>query len=123
MLAKNGEIPRRQTKVPPPKCVGCLFGAMTRVPWRGKELKSMHEVFVETKPGECMSVDHLVSTQQGFFAQMKGKLTSKRYRAASIFVDHFSGLRYVHLMQDLSFDETIKANWRSNALPPSMESP
>ena len=56
-----------------------------------------------------MSVDHMISTQQGFFAQMKGKLTRKRYRAASIFVDHFSRLRYVHLMQDLSSDETIKA--------------
>ncbi len=55
-----------------------------------------------------MSVDHMVSMQQGFFAQMKGKLTLKRYRAASIFVDHFSRLRYVHLMQDLSSDETVK---------------
>jgi hypothetical protein len=34
MLAKNGEIPRRLAKVPPPKCAGCLFGAMTKVPWR-----------------------------------------------------------------------------------------
>ena len=33
LLAKNGEIPRRLTKVPPPKCAGCLFGAMTKVPW------------------------------------------------------------------------------------------
>ena len=56
-----------------------------------------------------MSVDHMISMQQGFFPQMKGKLTLKRYRAASIFVDHFSRLRYVHLMQDLSSDETIKA--------------
>ena len=109
MLAKNGEIPRRLAKVPPPKCAGCLFGAMTKVPWRGRESKSMHEIFVATKPGECVSVDHMISTQQGFFAQMKGKLTRKRYRAASIFVDHFSRLRYVHLMQDLSSDETIKA--------------
>jgi hypothetical protein len=51
----------------------------------------------------------MISTQVGFFAQLKGKLTSKWYRAASIFVDHFSCLRYVHLMQDLSSDETIKA--------------
>ncbi len=33
----------------------------------------------------------------------------KRYRAASIFVDHFSRLHYVHLMQDLSSNETVKA--------------
>jgi hypothetical protein len=107
LLAKNGEIPRRLAKVPAPKCVGCLFGAMTKLPWCGKESKSSHEVFATTKPGECVSVDHMVSTQTGFFAHLKGKLTSKRYRAASIFVDHFSRLRFVHLMQDLLSEETI----------------
>jgi hypothetical protein len=109
LLAKNGEIPHRLAKVPAPKCAGCLFGAMTKLPWRGKESKSSHKVFVATKPGECVSVDPMVSTQTGFFAQLKGKLTSKRYRAASIFVDHFSRLRFVHLMQDLSSEETINA--------------
>jgi hypothetical protein len=91
--AKNGEIPCRLAKIPPPKCAGCLFGAMTKLPWCGKESKSSHEVFTATKPGECVSVDHMISTQVGFFAQLKGKLTSKRYRVASIFVDHFSCLR------------------------------
>jgi hypothetical protein len=82
---------------------------MTKLPWRGKESKSSHEVFVATRPGECVSVDHMISMHVGFFAQLKGKLTSKRYQAASIFVDHFSRLRYVHLMQDLLSEEMIKA--------------
>jgi hypothetical protein len=90
--AKNGEIPCRLAKIPPPKCAGCLFGAMTKLPWRGKESKSSHEVFTATKPRECVSVNHMISTQVGFFAQLKGKLTSKQYRATSIFVDHFSRL-------------------------------
>jgi hypothetical protein len=34
-LALNGEIPQRLAKVKPPACAGCLFGAMTKVPWRG----------------------------------------------------------------------------------------
>jgi hypothetical protein len=34
-LALNGEIPRCLAKVKPPACEGCLFGAMTKVPWRG----------------------------------------------------------------------------------------
>jgi hypothetical protein len=34
-LALNGEIPRCLAKVKPPACTGCLFGAMTKVPWRG----------------------------------------------------------------------------------------
>jgi hypothetical protein len=109
MLAKNGEIPRRLARVSPPKCAGCLFGAMTKLPWHGKESKTSHEVFVASKPGECVSVDHMVSTQAGFYVQLKGKLTNKRYRAASMFVDHFPRLRFVHLMQDLSSEEMVNA--------------
>ena len=108
-MAENGEIPKKLGKVTPPKCAGCLFGAMTKLPWRGKESKASHEVFVATKPGECVSVDQMVSTQVGFYAQLKGKLTNRRYRGATIFVDHYSRLRFIHLMQDSSSDETIKA--------------
>ncbi len=108
-MAKNGEIPKKLAKVHPPKCAGCLFGAMTKIPWRGKESKDSHKVFVATKPGECVSVHQMVSTQVGFYAQMTGKLTNRRYRGATIFVDHYSRLRFVHLMQDLKSDETIKA--------------
>ncbi len=49
-FASNGEIPKRLAKVKPPVCAGCLFGAMTKVPWRGKEGESDHKVFVATKP-------------------------------------------------------------------------
>jgi hypothetical protein len=109
MLAKNGEILCHLAKVPAPKCAGCLFGTMTKLPWCSKESKSSHEVFVATKPGECVRVIHMISMHVGFFSQLKGKLTSKQHRAASIFEDHFSCLRFVHLMQDLSSNETIKA--------------
>ena len=47
--------------------------------------------------------------QVGFFAQLKGKLTNKRYRVATIFVDHFSGYKYVSLMIQLLLEETVNA--------------
>jgi hypothetical protein len=50
-LAINGKIPKKLAKVAPPKCAGCLFGAMTKIPWRGKETKASHKVFVATKQG------------------------------------------------------------------------
>jgi hypothetical protein len=109
VLAKNGKIPCCLAKVPPPKCAGCLFRAMTKTPWRGEESKATHQVFVATKPGECMSVNHMVSTHLGFITQLKGSLTKKRYKAASIFVEHFLRLCFVHLMQDLSSEESVKA--------------
>jgi hypothetical protein len=39
-LTLNGKIPQRLAKVKPPACVGCLFGAMTKVPWKGQETSS-----------------------------------------------------------------------------------
>ncbi len=74
-LALNGEIPKKLAKVKPPKCAGCLFGVMTKIPWQGKEAKASHEVFIATKPGECISVDQMTSTEVGFYMQMKGKLS------------------------------------------------
>ena len=60
-----------------PECMVCLFGTMTKMPWQGKESTSSHEVFIATKPGECMSVEHMVSIQAGFYAELKGKPTNK----------------------------------------------
>jgi hypothetical protein len=99
-LALNGEIPRRLDKVKPPTCAGCLFGAMTKVPWRGRETSS--EVFVATKAGQHVSVDQSISTQVGFIAQLKGKLTKKCYTVATVFVDHYSWLKYIHLITKLT---------------------
>ena len=51
----------------------------------------------------------MISTQVGFIAQLKEKLTKKRYRAATIYVDHFSRLQYVHLMICVTSEETVMA--------------
>jgi hypothetical protein len=89
-LALNGETPKKLSKLKPPKCAGCLFGAMTKLPWHRKESASSHKIFVAAKPGEIVSVDQMESTEVGFFAQLKGSLTKKQYRYCTVFVDHFS---------------------------------
>jgi hypothetical protein len=89
-LALNGKIPKKFSKVKPPKCAGCLFGAMTKNLWCGKESKSSYKVFVPTKPGETVSCNQMALTEAGFIAQLKGTLTKKRYKCATIFVDHYS---------------------------------
>jgi hypothetical protein len=106
-LALNEEIPQQQAKVKPPACTGCLFGAMTKVPWKGQETSS--KVFVATKAGQCVSSDQMISTQVGFIAQLKGTLTKKRYTVATVFVNHYSRLKYIHLMTKLTSKETIEA--------------
>ena len=107
LLAALGEIPKRLANIQPPVCAGCAFGAMTKVPWQSKGGET--PVFTATKPGQCVSVDHMESTQVGFFAQLKGALTLRRYQAATVYVDHFSGYKYIHLMSHLSSEETIAA--------------
>jgi hypothetical protein len=80
---------------------------MTKVPWKGQETSS--EVFVVMKAGQYVSVDQMISTQVGFIAQLKGTLTRICYKVATIFVDHYSRLKYVHLMTRLTSEETMEA--------------
>jgi hypothetical protein len=84
------KIPKKLTKVKPPKCAGCLFGVMAKLSWCGKETKASHKVFGATKPGECVLVDQMRSTEVGFYAQLKGKLTKKGYKCTTIFTNHHS---------------------------------
>ena len=58
---------------------------------------------------KCVSVNQMTSTKLGFVAQLKGKLTKKRYRCATVFVDHYSCLRCVHPQDDDSSIETVTA--------------
>jgi hypothetical protein len=51
----------------------------------------------------------MISTQVGFNAQLKGTFTKKRYTAATVFVDHYSRLKYIHLMTKLTSEETMEA--------------
>ena len=60
-------------------------------------------------PGDGVSVDQIVSAQPGLIPQMSGFLTSKRLWGATTFVDHVSDYVYVHLMRDLTLDETLLA--------------
>jgi hypothetical protein len=80
---------------------------MTKIPWCGKETKASHKVFIATKPGQCVSVDQMTSSEVGFYAQMKGKLTKKCYRCATVFVDHYSRLRFFYLQVDNSSVKAI----------------
>jgi hypothetical protein len=80
---------------------------MIKVPWKGQDTSS--KVFVATKAGQCGSVDQMISMQVGLIAQLKGTLTKKHYAAATIFVDHYSRLKYIHLMTKLTSKETMEA--------------
>jgi hypothetical protein len=109
LMSALGILPRRISSVHPPKCAGCIFGAMTKKPWRTKASPSQVNTVVVTGPGDGVSVHQLESGTPGFVAQLNGILTNRRYTCATIFVDHYSRLGYVHMQQQLMSDETVEA--------------
>lgn len=109
LMAERGQLPKQLAKCRVPTCASCIYGKLTRRKWRSKLPLNGSKVDTITAPGKCVSVDQLESTTLGFVAQLKGKLTTARYRAATIFVDHFSDLTYVHLQQSTSAKHTLEA--------------
>eukprot|EP00957_Ditylum_brightwellii_P128789 9824369-Ditylum_brightwellii.AAC.1 len=82
---------------------------MTRRAWRTKSKQNVSKIKPVVAPGDCVLVDQLKSGTPGFVAQFKGRLTKKRYRAVTIFIDHFSDLTYIYEQSRLTSKETVAA--------------
>ena len=110
-MATKGIVPRRLAKCQLPLCGSCMYGKATRRPWRTKPTKGqkMSKLRTATTPGQCVSVDQLEFPAPGLIAQMKGWLTKKRYRVATVFVDNYSGMSYVHMQKTTNAEETLMA--------------
>ena len=109
VMACRGMLPRRLATCPIPVCTACMFGKATRRPWRTRSSDNSQETSLLTKPGECISVDQLISPTPGLIAQMTGFRTKQRYNAATVFVDQATGLGYVHLQKSTTAEETIQS--------------
>ncbi len=110
MLAKQGWLPKVLLKLQDklPLCVACQFGAAHCRPWqfKGKRSGSIRRSD-QTKPGNGVSVDQIISAQPGLIPQMAGALTSRRIWGCKNFVGHVSDFVYVHLIQDLTLNKTL----------------
>ena len=108
--AKIGLLPRKLQHCQDIVCPACLYGKQKKRPWRykGKEYLQ-HHIKKCTRPGECVSVDQLISSTPGLVGQTTGKLTTIRYKVATIFVDHYSDLDYVHVQESTSANNTVEA--------------
>jgi hypothetical protein len=107
-MAAHGDTPKRLATCKIPMCTACLFGKATKRPWRTKAAPNQIKIGQVTKPGDCVSADQIESITPGLAGQMKGFLTTKRYRAATVFVDHFSGLSYMHIQKSTGAEETLQ---------------
>ena len=106
-MATRGDLPIRLATVIPPFCAACKYGKQTKRPWRTKGPQG--HIRMTTLPGQVVSVDQLESSTPGFVAQLKGLLTTQRYKYATIFVDQYSKLSFVFLQKRITSAETVLA--------------
>ena len=84
-----------------------IFGRSHRRPWISNKTPGTIRKESETGPGDCVSIDQIVSAQPGLIPQISGYLTNMRIWGATVFVDHVSDYTHVALMFDLTLDETL----------------
>ena len=108
-MAKQGIFPSRIAKCAVPICSACQYAKATRRQWHTKSCKNHQDVNEHpTKPGQCVSVDQLVSPAPGLIAQMTRFITKQWYKYATVYVDQYSRLSFVYLQCTASAAETLE---------------
>ena len=102
-------IPRRFKDIPNLAFLACHYAKATKRTWRHKSQKYYKPPPPPTLTGELVSVDQMVSPTPGLIAQITGKLTTKRYKYSTVFVDHFSRFLYIYLQKIATVEETLEA--------------
>jgi hypothetical protein len=87
-------------------CMSILHCPMTLMAHYGEESGSIQKPN-QTKLGDGVSVNQIISAQPGLIPQMAGFLTSNQIWGCTTFVDHVSNYIYVHLMKDFTTMETL----------------
>jgi hypothetical protein len=107
IMARLGWIPRKLTNFPVPTCSSLLCAKARKRSWRSRSSDNKDEARKATKPGQCVSVDQLVSPTPGLVAQMIGLLTMTRCKHATTYVDQASRLSHVYLQKRATAEETL----------------
>ena len=108
-MAKQGIFSSRIAKCAVPICSLCQYAKATHRQWCTKSCKNHQDVSEHpTKPGQCMSVDQLVSPTPGLIVQMTGFITKQWYKYATIYVDQYSGLSFFYLQCTALAAETLE---------------
>ena len=95
-----------------PLCAACQLANAQQKSSRGKgEIRNKIGNKRVAKSGNMVSDDHMMSSKPGLIPQVTGTLTHRRYVGAVIFVDHFSDLPFVHLLENISDVGTTQAKF------------
>ena len=66
-------------------------------------------------------MDQIESHAPGFYGVLRRFLTKRIYSCATVFVDRYSNLSYVHLQKSTTVEETIEAKRALNPMRDSTE--
>ena len=96
IMAKQGVIDSKFARYPRPECAACVYAKLMKRQWRPKT-RNEYENECPQNPVEVVLVDQMVSSTPGLIAQITGKITNKRSKYATIYVDQASHFGYVYL--------------------------
>jgi hypothetical protein len=93
-LARSGRLPKALATCDPPLCKSCQFGKAhcrpVASPGKAQPIDSNN-----LNPGDCVSVDQIISSEPGYVDVFHGKPTTARYHAASLYTDHASRFMFL----------------------------
>ena len=107
-MSQKGILPKRLLECTKPFCATCQYSKLMRKPWRSKGAPTT-PIQKAVSSDQIISIDQLESSTAGFIAQLKGKLTTQRYRYATVFVDQHSRYAYVYLQWAITSAKTVQA--------------
>ena len=109
LLVEQGILPKKYKNCEALKCPGCLYGKQHRTPWHTSK-RNCKKLKIAFKPGDCVSVDIMQSSVDGFVPQQKGSiLTTSRFVGAVIFVDHKTDFTFAVPITSLMAEEMVRA--------------
>ena len=69
MFSVLGILPKKLKACNPPTYAICIYGSMTKRPWRSKPSKlPKDKSIIIVRPGQCISVDQMEIREEGFIA-------------------------------------------------------
>lgn len=103
LMVKQGTLQKKYNGTRLPFCASCAYGKSIRKSWRSKTSNNREEAWRPTKPGECISVDQLISPTPGIIAKMTA--------FAGVGAHHQNGVveRRISLLQDMTKNVLIHA--------------
>ena len=54
-------------------------------------------------------MDQLESPLPGFLSKLKGRLKNQKHISATVLLDHFSSLNYIHIQSKLTSEESLNS--------------